>query len=144
MTNPLSHASSYEKQTPREIAEAVMAYSQFHENDALMSTESGGDMRFVGWEVPYYCMTLQGLESDIIAEGFSTVAEAIRVMSKGFAEYHSYKSDICAEADAEHASHQAEIAAGTADYFESIQLDTANRLDEFDELERDFDNKRFD
>ena len=28
--------------------------------------------------------------------------------------------------------------------FESIQLDTANRLDEFDELERDFDNKRFD
>ena len=131
-----------EKQTPRQIAEAIMAYSQLHENDALMASEPTGDMQWIGWEVPYYCMTVEEIESDVVEAGFTTVAEAIRVMSKGFSEYHTYKSDICSEADAEHASHQAEIAAGTADY--SIQLDAANRLDEFDELERDFDNKRFD
>ena len=100
------------KQTPREIAEAVMAYSNLHENDALMATEPSGDIKWIGWEVPCYCMTVEEIESDVIEAGFSTVAEAIRVMSKGFAEYHAYKSDICSEAAPEHAAHQAEIAAG--------------------------------
>jgi hypothetical protein len=84
------------KQTPRQIAEAVMAYSNLHENDALMATEPTGDMKWIGWEVPYYCMTVEEIEGDVVKAGFSTVAEAIKVMSKGFADYHK----ICADFDA--------------------------------------------
>jgi hypothetical protein len=78
----------------RLIAEEIMAYSKHHENDALMAAEPTGDMKWIGWEVPYYCMTVEEIESDVVEAGYTSTDEAIKDMSAGFAKYHEYVEDI--------------------------------------------------
>jgi len=66
----------------RKIAEEVMAYSKEHEEDALASSETWGDMKYVRWEIPYYCMSVEELEEDIISRGYTSTKHAIAEMTK--------------------------------------------------------------
>ena len=78
----------------RKIAEDIMAYSKAHENDALEATESYGDIKWVNWETPYYCYTIEELEDNIIADCYLTTAEAIEEMTKTFKMQHEFAEDI--------------------------------------------------
>jgi hypothetical protein len=88
-------------ETPRQIAQAVLDYSKLHENDALMAGEPGGDPKWSGWEEPYYCQTIDELETEIAEEGYTTTAQAIRAMTKGFQLRHEYIQDIRGAGDAD-------------------------------------------
>lgn len=78
----------------RKIAEEVMAFSKEHENDALEAPESWGDMKWIGWEIPYYCSSIEELEDEIIEEGYTSTKNAIAHMSKRFKLHHEYVEDI--------------------------------------------------
>jgi len=80
--------------TSRQIAIEVMRYSEEHENDALMAPEPGGDMKYIGWEIPSYCQTIDELECEIFEAGYKTVDQAIKEMSDGFQRYHEYRQEI--------------------------------------------------
>ena len=94
-------------ETPRQIAQAVLDYSELHENDALMAGEPDGDLKWSGWEVPYYCQTIDELETEIAEEGYTTTAQAIRAMTKGFQLRHEYIQDIRGAGDADQDSRPA-------------------------------------
>ena len=94
-------------ETPRQIAQAVLDYSELHENDALMAGEPDGDLKWSGWEVPYYCQTIDELEAEIAEEGYTTTAQAIRAMTKGFQLRHEYIQDIRGAGDADQDSRPA-------------------------------------
>ena len=78
----------------RQIAVDIMAYSKAHENDALQATESYGDIKWVNWETPYYCYTIDELEDNIIADGYKTTIQAIKGMSKMFKRQHAFAEEI--------------------------------------------------
>ena len=78
----------------RQIAVDIMAYSKAHENDALAAREPTGDMKWVNWEIPYYCNTVDEIEAEVIENGYKSTAHAIREMSKGFKMYFEYEEDI--------------------------------------------------
>ena len=78
----------------RQIAVDIMAYSKAHENDALSAREPTGDMKWVNWEIPYYCNTVDEIEAEVIENGYKSTAHAIREMSKGFKIYFEYEEDI--------------------------------------------------
>ena len=78
----------------RQIAEEVMAYSKAHENDALSASEPNGDMKYIGWETPYYCYSIEELEDEITEDGYTTTKEAIKGMTEGFKMHNEYSEDI--------------------------------------------------
>jgi hypothetical protein len=73
----------------RKIAEDIMAYSKAHENDALARKPG-----FIGWETPYYCQTIDEIESEVIEYGYKSTAAAIKDMTKQFIMYNDYAEDI--------------------------------------------------
>jgi len=87
--------------TSRQIALEVMEYSKAHENDALEAGESYGDIKWAGWETPYYCQSIDELEIDIAQDGYTTTKQAIAGMTKGFQLRHAYSEDIRGAGDAD-------------------------------------------
>jgi hypothetical protein len=101
----------------RQIAEEVIAYSKEHENDALEAGESYGDMKWVGWEVPYYCYSVEEMQEMIIEEGYTTTKQAIAGFTKSFQNRHAVAEDIRGEGDPE-------LRPGSDDWDEFIAFET--------------------
>ena len=75
--------------TTTEIAQGILDYSKKHENDALQ-----GKKGFECWETPYYCYDLDEIVEQVEEEGWTTLEQAIREMTKDLQQYHEHAEEI--------------------------------------------------
>tara|TARA_R110002051_G_scaffold175517_2_gene245592 strand:+ start:131 stop:370 length:240 start_codon:yes stop_codon:yes gene_type:complete len=75
--------------TSQQIAKGIMEYSELHENDALMDKPG-----FRQWEIPSYCMSLEEVIEEVEEDGWKTLDEAIKALTKRFDERADYIDEV--------------------------------------------------